>query len=186
MAESAVRHVILVGLPGVGKTTVGAAVAERLGVGFVDLDDVIESLAGRPIPTIFAEVGEQGFRRLEVDATETVMDHQTAIIASGGGWAANASAVGALAGRAKRIYMKAEPATVVGRMGAATAVRPLLMAGDPVGRVHDLLTVRAVAYEASDAIVDTERVDLQRVIQSVASLAAGWLAGYVAPPFRRG
>jgi shikimate kinase len=81
-----VRHVVLVGLMGSGKTTVGRRLAARLERTFIDADDAIEQVADRTIAEIFADDGEHGFRALEVDVLEDLLEHhEPTIIASGGG-----------------------------------------------------------------------------------------------------
>lgn len=81
-----VRHVVLVGLMGSGKTTVGRRLAARLERTFVDADEAIEQVADRTIADIFAQDGEQGFRALEADVLEDLLEHhEPTVIASGGG-----------------------------------------------------------------------------------------------------
>lgn len=80
------RHVVLVGLMGSGKTTVGKRVAARLGRHFVDADAALEEIADRPIAEIFERDGEAGFRDLEADTFEDLLEHhEPCVIASGGG-----------------------------------------------------------------------------------------------------
>ncbi len=79
------RNLMLIGMPGCGKSTVGRLLAERLGRPFVDLDSEIERLAGHPVPTIFAEEGETGFRRWETQALAAASRESGQIIACGGG-----------------------------------------------------------------------------------------------------
>jgi len=85
------RHVVLIGLPGSGKSTVGRLVAERLGAAFVDIDAIIERREGRPIALIFAEKGEAAFREMERKEMETTLAAEPAVIAPGGGWAAQSA-----------------------------------------------------------------------------------------------
>jgi shikimate kinase len=86
-------HLILVGLPGSGKTTIGAMLAERLGRTFLDFDAEIERREGMPVASIFAQRGEQAFRVLERKLTEELRDVGNMVVAPGGGWAADPSVV---------------------------------------------------------------------------------------------
>lgn len=79
------RHLILVGLPGSGKTTVGHLLAQRLGLPFADCDALVEKLAGMTIPQIFAQQGEAQFRRLEHQALLALCGDERQVIATGGG-----------------------------------------------------------------------------------------------------
>ena len=83
------RHVILIGLPGSGKTTVGRLVAEQLQATFVDVDALLVRKEGKPVTMIFAEKGEAAFRELERKEVETALAAPPAVIAPGGGWAAH-------------------------------------------------------------------------------------------------
>ena len=82
------KHIVLIGLPGSGKTTVGRIVAEALHAGFVDVDAILARREGEPISMIFAEKGEAAFRELERKEMETALGNEAAVIAPGGGWAA--------------------------------------------------------------------------------------------------
>ncbi len=82
---SSMRNIVLVGMPGGGKSTVGAALAERLGRAFVDVDDHIPEVAGKTIPEIFAEEGEASFRRFETSVTGDICKRSGLVIACGGG-----------------------------------------------------------------------------------------------------
>src|SRR3989442_73338 len=106
------RHVVLIGLPGSGKTTVGRLVSEQLHCGFVDIDAMIARKEGRPISMIFAEKGEATFRALERQEMESQLNNPPAVIAPGGGWAAQEGAIEGAGDRAFAIYLptKTRPA----------------------------------------------------------------------------
>ena len=79
------ENIVLIGMPGCGKSSVGKALAELTGKRFVDADTLIEELAGKPIPEIFAQDGEEHFRDLETQALEILGKSSGAVIATGGG-----------------------------------------------------------------------------------------------------
>ena len=79
------QNIALIGMPGCGKTSVGSALAKKLGRKFADADDLVAEAAGKPIPAIFAEDGEDVFRRLETDALQALCKQSGLIIATGGG-----------------------------------------------------------------------------------------------------
>ena len=79
------RHVVLIGLPGCGKATVGRLAAETLHAGFVDIDAILARRAGKPIALIFAEQGQPAFREMERNEMEAALGNQAAIVAPGGG-----------------------------------------------------------------------------------------------------
>ena len=166
-----VPHLILVGLPGVGKSAVGRRVARLLRRPFLDFDAELERRSGQPVARIFAERGESYFRGLERALTEEVAGRGGMVLTPGGGWAADPGNVALLRPPGRIIFLDATPETVVGRMGRGRSRRPLLAGGDPVDRVRRLLEQRRPAYAAADAVIDTELMDLQEVTHAVAALA---------------
>ena len=162
---------VLVGLPGVGKSTIGAAVAERLGWSFLDLDRDIERRERRTVSQIFAESGEEGFRALEREATRELVGRRRIVVAPGGGWAAQPGLVALLRPHATIIYLAASPAAVARRLGAGGVDRPLLAAGESADRLAALLGAREPHYRAADHVIDTELIDQQGVIDMVTLLA---------------
>jgi shikimate kinase len=165
-------HIIFVGLPGAGKSTVGRAVAERLGRGFLDLDREIERREGRSISEIFAERGEHYFRGQERELTEALRSMGDLVIAPGGGWITNPEVVALLRPPGRIIYLKVRPASALARLGPERAQRPLLMRPDPLGELTRLLKEREPMYGLADHTVDTERLEPQQVIDKVAELAS--------------
>lgn len=164
---------ILVGLPGSGKTTIGQAVAERLGRTFLDLDTEIERREGRSISQIFGEKGEPYFRQKEHELTAELKLVGNMVIAPGGGWVGNPSNVFLVRPPSRLVYLKVRPETALKRLGPMRAMRPLLTRPDPLGELKRLLEARRAAYESADHIVDTELFALQRVIESIVELAPG-------------
>jgi shikimate kinase len=172
-------HIILVGLPGSGKSTVGAGVAERLGRNFLDYDREIEHREGKSIGQIFAEQGEHAFRALEKTLTEELALLGNMVLAPGGGWITSPEVVALLRPPGRLIYLKVRPETAIKRLGPEGATRPLLSRPDPLGELRRLLEQRHTLYEQADATVDTEHLKPQEVIQKVTELASVGGAGYV-------
>lgn len=166
-------HVILVGLPGVGKTTIGRAVAKRLERSFVDLDDEIVKQFGKSVANIFAEDGEQAFRAAEARVSAKLaegyrMGDRGMIVAPGGGWVANSSAVAPLRGIARIIYLRVSPAEAVRRMGRAVRRRPLFVGGDPIEIMMQLYESRRKHYEAvADIVIETDGVSREALVGRV-------------------
>lgn len=168
------RPLVLIGLPGSGKSSVGAAVAARLGRPFVDLDDRIEAASGTPITEIFARHGEERFRRIELDALSRVLDERPApVIAGGGGVVLGETNRRVLAERAQVVWLDAPLDVLVDRL-RGDDTRPLLR-GDPAERLRALHRERLARYAtAADAIVadggDRPDVVAEAVIAAIADL----------------
>jgi shikimate kinase len=145
--------IVLVGAPGSGKSTVGAALAEQLGVAFLDVDAVIVDRVGKPIAEIFADDGEPVFRAIEEQVTAEVLD-RSGVVALGGGAVLSPRTRTALRGR-RVVWLRVGLSAALKRVGLDTA-RPLLL-GNVRGRLLALLNERAPLYaEVATEVVDTD------------------------------
>jgi len=170
------RHIVLIGLPGAGKTTVGRMVADLLHTGFVDIDSILIRKEGKPIALIFAEKGEPAFREMERKEVETALSHKPAVIVPGGGWAAQPGQLVAAKPRGYIVYLKARAEVAAGR-AEPSGTRPVLMGDDPLARMKELFTQRDPLYAKADATVLTEAKSAENVAAEVVKLAqmsAGW------------
>ena len=170
-ADPAKPHIILVGLPGAGKSTVGRAVAARLNRTFLDFDDEIMRREGQTVTEIFARSGESHFRRLERDLTAELRELGNMVLSPGGGWISNAEVVSILRPPGRLIYLRVRPETAIKRLGTKQSTRPLLMRPDPLGELQKLFAARRAAYESADYDVSTELNDLEGVIKRVTEIA---------------
>ncbi len=138
-------NIVLTGFMGTGKTTVGRRLAQRLGRRFVDTDEYIESRHG-PIPHIFQQQGEAGFRRIEREVADELGRLENLVIATGGGMLLDPDTAAALGGRVFCLTAPIEDIMQRLTAGRGTAIRPLLGGDDPAGRATALLRSRAEAY----------------------------------------
>lgn len=152
------RHVILVGLPGSGKSTVAPLVADALGLPFVDVDSVIVRRMGMPVERIFGEFGESRFRELEREAMADLLAGPVSVLAPGGGWAAQPGNIEAGKARGLIVYLKVPAATALARALEGTE-RPLLAGGEGLARMTALLLEREGHYMQAALTVDNQGDD---------------------------
>jgi shikimate kinase len=171
------RHVLLVGLPGVGKSAVGRLVSEGLSAPLLDIDSILVRQMGMPVAQIFGMVGEPRFRAMERDAVDTARAREPAVIVPGGGWAAQPGQLDAARKDCLLIYLKCTPATAA-RRAERGEVRPLVAgAADPVDRIRTLLAAREPFYKLADYEVSSDVKPTSAVAREVIQLArqhGGW------------
>jgi shikimate kinase len=168
--DPAEPHLVLVGLPGSGKSTVGAMLAERLRRTFLDFDVEIERREGASVASIFAERGEGAFRALELKLTEELRDIGNMVVAPGGGWVANPGAMALVRPPARLIYLRVRPETALKRLGSAAGGRPLLNRPDAAAEMQRLFEERRALYQAADFEVGAELVAPQQATDEIVRL----------------
>jgi shikimate kinase len=171
IADAARPHLILVGLPGSGKTAVARAVGEKLGRQVLDFDAEISRREGCSIAEIFGSKGEGHFRKLEHSLTEELRETGGMVLSPGAGWIANPGCLELLKPPAMLVYLKVKPEVALARMGATAADRPLLRRPDPLGEIRRLLEAREGIYVQSDHTVSTDKMTLEQVVADIVALA---------------
>jgi len=157
-------RIALIGFMGSGKSTVGRLLAHALGYHFVDLDDRIEAEAGRTIGQIFAEEGEESFRRREAEALESLASEEEVVAAGGGGAPVSAGNQGFFSGVATTFYLEVSFEEFVRRAGSDPA-RPLLRRG--MGELRSLYEARRPIYERLGRRIPTDGRRADEVAQEI-------------------
>jgi shikimate kinase len=156
---------VMVGAPGAGKSTIGSMVAEALGVPFLDVDSDIEAVAGKPIPDIFIDDGEEHFRKLETRAVIAALERFDGVLALGGGAVLAPENRAALAGHTV-VYLVVDVPDAISRVGLGQG-RPLL-ALNPRATLRHLLSQRRPLYEEVATItVNTDGRTPEEIIADV-------------------
>jgi shikimate kinase len=150
-------HLVLVGLMGAGKSSVGKRCAELLDRPFVDTDELVVATAGIPFDELWAAEGEQGFRvRERVAVADAAASPAPLVIACGGGAVIDADNRRVLRARGIVVWLEASPTVLADRL-AGDESRPLLAGGDRATTLTRLADTRAAAYEAAAHVtIDTE------------------------------
>ena len=170
------RHVVLVGLPGSGKTTVGHLAAEKLGASLIDIDQLLVREMGMPVAQMFGMVGEVKFRQMERDAVRTARTREGCVIVPGGGWAAQPGELDAARADSLLIYLKCDPRVAAKRTETGVE-RPLLIGSDPEQQIKKLLADREPFYLLADYVFDAGKRPAAAVADEVVQHArryAGW------------
>ena len=163
-----IERIVLIGLMGSGKTTVGQKVAEKLGWRVIDLDQEIEAQAGMSVAQIFERQGETAFRRLEQQLTTRLLAERKVVFTPGGGWVTHVAAQ-QIPEHTAIFWLQVSPEVAVQRIRNADS-RPLL-AGDPLQRARQLAEERNETYAAFGMPIDTN----DRTADEVANEIVEWL-----------
>lgn len=168
-AASKARAVLaLVGLRGAGKSTVGARVAEALGVPFVELDELIVREAQMTLPSIFEIHGERYYRSIEREVLRRLLEEgKPLVVATGGSIVTDAETWSLLRARARTIWLEAKPEDHWNRVVAQGDVRPMRGRPRAMNELRQLLGARAPLYAQADVVIDTSTHGLDGVVHDV-------------------
>lgn len=148
-----VRTIALVGLMGVGKSTVGRRLAHRVDLPFVDGDDAIEAAARMTVSDIFAQLGEDEFRAGEARVMRRLLEGPPIVLATGGGAVLNPETRALMKAQATSVWLRADLNVVAARVQRRDT-RPLLRGKDPLVALTAMAEVRYPLYETADVTVD--------------------------------
>jgi len=181
MAALGRRSIVLVGMMGAGKSSVGRRVALRLGIPFVDADTEIEKAAGMAITDIFAIRGEAEFRAGEARVILRLLEGGPQVLATGGGAFINPDTRAAIAAKGISIWLKAEPDVLMKRIKRRQD-RPLLHTADPAATLRKLLDEREPVYALADLTVQSREVTHDRIVDEIVGAIAGRIGAPCASP----
>ncbi|MCR9129469.1 MAG: shikimate kinase [Alphaproteobacteria bacterium] len=172
------RPITLVGLMGVGKTTIGRRLASRLSRPFLDADAEVESAAGRTVAEIFADFGEAAFRDGERKVIARLLDEpKPVVLALGGGAFMDPDTRALIKERAISVWLKADVDTLFERVMRKPGQRPLLETEDPRAVLERLHAERAPVYAQADIVVDSDAAShdttVQRLIDALQAVQQG-------------
>ncbi len=171
------KTIVLVGLMGVGKSSVGRRLAAALDLPFRDADNEVEAAAGRSIPEIFAEMGEPAFRDGERRVIARLLDEPPHVLATGGGAFVNAETRALIKSKALAVWLKADLELLARRVSRKDG-RPLLKGRDPMEVLREHARLRYPAY--GEAHLTVETADTPHAVAVEAVMQA--LASHLAPP----
>ncbi|PLX34468.1 MAG: shikimate kinase [Hyphomicrobiales bacterium] len=169
------RSIVLVGLMGAGKTTIGRRLAVRLGLPFIDSDNAIEEAAGQSIEDFFSEHGETSFRDGERRVIDRLLHEGPQVLATGGGAFMDAATRDNIAARGVSVWLHAEFETLMERV-LRRSHRPLLKTADPEATMKQLIQDRYPVYALSDIRVESaegpHELVVGKIIEALAAAAS--------------
>src|ERR1700688_4171791 len=181
MAVLGARSVVLVGMMGAGKSTIGRRLSLRLRLPFLDADTEIEAAAGMSIPDIFETHGEPHFRDGEARVIARLLDSGPAVLATGGGAFMREDTRNRIRDKAVSIWLKADADIIMKRVKRRTD-RPLLQAADPAATVGRLIEEREPVYQHADITIWSRDVPHQKIVDECIEALHALLCGGAAKP----
>jgi shikimate kinase len=166
VAALGARSLVLVGMMGAGKSSIGRRLATRLDLPFVDADLEIEKAAGMTIPEMFSAHGEPYFRAGEARVIARLLDHGPQVLATGGGAFMNGDTRAAVAAKGISIWLKADTDVLLRRIKRRSD-RPMLKTDDPAQRLRELLVERTPTYALADITVQSREVPHDKIVDEI-------------------
>jgi shikimate kinase len=179
------RSIVLVGMMGVGKSSIGRRLAARLGIPFIDADTEIERAAGMSIPDIFARHGEADFRSGEARVIARLLEAGPQVLATGGGAFMNEGTRAAVKTKGVSIWLSAEFDVLLRRILKRKNERPMLQTDDPAETLRQLLKTRDPIYALADLAVRSREAPHEAIVTEIVVALAAFL-NVPAPPERKG
>lgn len=170
------RSVVLVGMMGAGKSSVGRKLAARLGLAFVDADNEIEAAAGMSIPDIFEIRGEAEFRSGEARVIARLLETGPQVLATGGGAFMNADTRATIRAKGVSVWLRADFDVLMKRIRRRND-RPMLKTDDPAATLRNLIEHRYPVYAEADIIVDSRDVLHEVIVDEILDALRGYFAG---------
>jgi shikimate kinase len=174
IATLGARSIVLVGMMGAGKSSIGRRLAARLGLAFVDADCEIEQAAGMSVTEIFESKGEPYFRAGEARVIARLLENGPQVLATGGGAFMSADTRALVRDRGISVWLKAEPDLLLRRIKRRTD-RPLLQIEDPAARLKQLIEERYPVYAEADVTVDSREMPHETMVEEIVCALANRL-----------
>ena len=180
------RSVVLIGMMGVGKSSIGRRLAARLAIRFVDADTEIEKAAGMSISDIFARHGEADFRSGEARVIARLLEGGPQVLATGGGAFVNEGTRSAIKAKGVSIWLSAEYEVLLQRISKRKNERPMLQTDNPEETLRHLLKVREPTYALADLTVQSREGPHDLIVAEIVSALAAYLDVAVLPERKDG
>ena len=180
------RSIVLVGMMGVGKSSIGRRLAARLGVPFVDADGEIEKAAGMSITDIFARHGEPDFRSGEARVIARLLEGGPQVLATGGGAFMNEGTRAAIKAKGVSIWLSAAYEVLLRRISKRKNERPMLQTENPDETLRHLLEVREPTYALADLTVQSREGPHEAIVAEIVTVLAAYLHVPVSPEEKDG
>ena len=175
------RSIVLVGMMGVGKSSVGRRLAARLAIPFVDADTEIERAAGMSIADIFARHGEADFRSGEARVIARLLESGPQVLATGGGAVLNPDTRALIKAKGVSIWLSADFDVLMRRINKRKNERPLLQTADPAATLRALLAERDPIYAQADIAVQSREVAHEAIVADIVVALVAFLKSAASP-----
>ena len=180
------RSIVLTGMMGVGKSSIGRRLGARLGIPFIDADAEIEKAAGMSIADIFARHGEADFRSGEQRVIARLLEGGPQVLATGGGAVMNADTRALIKAKGVSIWLNAEFDVLMRRISKRKHERPMLQTADPAATLRELLVAREPVYAQADLTVQSREVPHDAIVTEIMTALAAFLKDTPAPAEKAG